>query len=655
MRLWSCQKTLLKLSKGFVMGFRINTNIGAMNAHRLGMQNNRSLDTSLERLSSGLRINKAADDSSGLAIADSLRSQSSSLGQAINNANDAMGIIQTADKAMDEQVKILDTIKMKSIQSASDNQSNASRDAIQKDVNRLLEQLDNIAHTTSFNGRNLLDGKFSNKEFQVGAYSNQSIAASIGNTATTATGNITTKSMIAQLGNKAGLTTAGVKGLDTMTSTGMEGVAVGDTIRIGGVGDYTVKEINGTQGGDTTFTLDRGLEKDLAVGTEIAIVETAQEQIDFAAFQAGSLTDATGFGIGDQVSVTRGDGSLQTVAITGLDSTTTPGQTAITFDQAIDATATDIKMLDRKTVGTEHTGSDFIQFTVEGVKLPGVQLTNADGNGEVGTGLGLAAEQINLGTAEHGIKANAMVSANSVVKVAGGDLAEDVMINGVTILGEGDTLRESDVDNKLVNSVNSKTAETGVTANLESDGTLTLVSDGRAMNIQGLTNAAGISDGVKAGTIEFTRNNLGVLDVSSEHFVDEGLIQANGAASSLDEVVDAHQLFEIGSGKIGKDDPVGLLRTREGSMRAMDLAEAATKELDSIRADLGSVQNQLTVTVNNISVTQVNVKAAESQIRDVDFAKESAQFSKFNILAQSGSYAMSQANSVQQNVMRLLQ
>ena len=156
MRLWSCQKTLLKLSKGFVMGFRINTNIGAMNAHRLGIQNNRSLDTSLERLSSGLRINKAADDSSGLAIADSLRSQSSSLGQAINNANDAMGIIQTADKAMDEQVKILDTIKMKSIQAASDNQSNASRDAIQKDVNRLLEQLDNIAHTTSFNGRNLL-------------------------------------------------------------------------------------------------------------------------------------------------------------------------------------------------------------------------------------------------------------------------------------------------------------------------------------------------------------------------------------------------------------------------------------------------------------------------------------------------------------------
>ncbi len=637
------------------MGFRINTNIGAMNAHRLGVHTNKQLDNSLEKLSSGLRINKAADDSSGLAIADSLRSQASSLGQAIANANDAMGIIQTADKAMDEQIKILDTIKMKAIQSASDNQSNDSRNAIQKDVNRLMEQLDNIALTTSFNGRNLLDGKFSNKEFQIGAYSNQSIAASIGNTATTATGNITTKTEIAQLGNFASLSEVGRKGMDQITSTGLEGLGVGDTIRIAGVGDYTITEINGNEGGNATLTLDRGLEKDLTVGTNISIVETAQEQIDFAEFQNGIITDASGFAIGDEIAVSRADGSLQYVKITGLDSTTNPGQTAISFDQSIDSTATSIKMHDRKTLGTDHMGSDFVQYTVEGIKLPGVQLTDKNGNGTVGTGLGAAATQINLGTAEHGIKANAIIEANSVVKVTGGDIAEDIVINGVVILGAGDTLRESDTDNKLVNSINGKRAETGVTANLEADGTLTLVSDGRAMNLKGLTNTAGINDGVVAGHIEFTRNNLGVLNVSSEHFVDEGLIQANTAATSLDEVVDAHQLFEIRSGHIRPGDPVGLLRTREGSMRAMDLAEAATRELDAIRADLGSVQIQLVVTVNNISVTQVNVKAAESQIRDVDFAAESSNFQKNNILAQSGSYALSQANAVQQNVMRLLQ
>ncbi|HDX3452392.1 TPA: flagellin, partial [Campylobacter coli] len=95
--------------------------------------------------------------------------------------------------------------------------------------------------------------------------------------------------------------------------------------------------------------------------------------------------------------------------------------------------------------------------------------------------------------------------------------------------------------------------------------------------------------------------------------------------------------------------------TLKGAMAVMDIAETAITNLDQIRADIGSVQNQVTSTINNITVTQVNVKSAESQIRDVDFASESANYSKANILAQSGSYAMAQANSSQQNVLRLLQ
>ena len=108
------------------MGFRINTNISAMNAHNYGVINNRELDSALAKLSSGLRINTAADDASGMAIADSLLSQANALGQAVKNANDAIGIIQTADKAMDEQIKILDTIKVKATQAAQDGQSSIS-------------------------------------------------------------------------------------------------------------------------------------------------------------------------------------------------------------------------------------------------------------------------------------------------------------------------------------------------------------------------------------------------------------------------------------------------------------------------------------------------------------------------------------------------
>jgi flagellin len=170
--------------KGFIMGFRINTNTAALTAHTSAVMNNRNLDNSLSKLSSGLRINKAADDASGLAIANSLRSQASSLGQAINNGNDAIGLLQTADGALSEYSNILDTIKSKAVQAASDGQNTASRLAIQKDISKLMEELNTIAKTTSFNGQKLLSGAFSNKEFQMGANANETVKVSIGSTAT---------------------------------------------------------------------------------------------------------------------------------------------------------------------------------------------------------------------------------------------------------------------------------------------------------------------------------------------------------------------------------------------------------------------------------------------------------------------------------------
>ena len=123
-----------------------------------------------------------------------MRSQANTLGQAIRNTNDGMGIIQIADKAMDEQVKILDTIKTKATQAAQDGQTETTRKAIQADINRLVESLDNIAATTSYNGLSLLAGGFTNKEFQVGAYSNQTIRASIGATSSDKIGHVRTES-----------------------------------------------------------------------------------------------------------------------------------------------------------------------------------------------------------------------------------------------------------------------------------------------------------------------------------------------------------------------------------------------------------------------------------------------------------------------------
>ncbi|WP_270985581.1 flagellin, partial [Campylobacter helveticus] len=131
-----------------------------------------------------------------------------------------------------------------------------------------------------------------------------------------------------------------------------------------------------------------------------------------------------------------------------------------------------------------------------------------------------------------------------------------------------------------------------------------------------------------------------------------GSAQAGGLSAALSMLGVVRETKR--NDNIGQVQTAGVT-TLKGAMAVMDVVETATINLDQIRADIGSVQNQLQVTINNITVTQVNVKAAESTIRDVDFAAESANFSKYNILAQSGSYAMSQANQVQQNVLKLLQ
>ena len=159
------------------MGFRINTNIGAMNAHMYATQNGNALDKSLSNLSSGLRINKSADDAAGLAIANSLRAQAGGLGQAIRNANDGIGLVQTADGALEETGTILNRLRTLAVQSANDTQSTASRSAISLEVTKLLANVNNINTQTKFNGKSVFGSGVSFK-FHVGAYTNETITAS---------------------------------------------------------------------------------------------------------------------------------------------------------------------------------------------------------------------------------------------------------------------------------------------------------------------------------------------------------------------------------------------------------------------------------------------------------------------------------------------
>jgi len=171
------------------MGFRINTNIGAMNAHRNATMNNIGLDKSLNALSSGLRINKAADDSAGLAIANKLSAQSQGLGQAIKNSTDGIGLLQTADGALEEYGNILQRVRVLAVQASNDTQDATSRGYISQEVTALLAEASDIATTTKFNGVKLLDGTggelgTGNFAFHTGGYTAETQTAAIGSATT---------------------------------------------------------------------------------------------------------------------------------------------------------------------------------------------------------------------------------------------------------------------------------------------------------------------------------------------------------------------------------------------------------------------------------------------------------------------------------------
>jgi len=150
------------------MGFRINTNVGAMRAHMYSVNNNLGLDKSLAALSSGHRINSAADDASGLAIANKLAAQKEGLGQAIRNSNDGIALLQTADGAIEEMTQIAKRIRVLAVEAANDTQDTTSRSYIQKEINELIQESDQIRSSTTFNDKALLNGTQTTIDIHIG-------------------------------------------------------------------------------------------------------------------------------------------------------------------------------------------------------------------------------------------------------------------------------------------------------------------------------------------------------------------------------------------------------------------------------------------------------------------------------------------------------
>ncbi|NYR11856.1 flagellin [Pseudoalteromonas sp. MIP2626] len=473
------------------MAISVNTNVSSLNAQRNLSKSGQGLATSMERLSSGMRINSAKDDAAGLQISNRLTSQINGLGVAQRNANDGISMAQTAEGAMQESTSILQRMRELALQSANGSNSSDDRGSLQKEVSALQEELTRISKTTSFGGQQLLNGDFGTRDFQVGSNANEVISLSLSSTASTKIGN------------------------------------------------------NTVSGGGTVYG---------------------------AAAAAKTLATAFGDVTADAAFEIQGPATNAVIGVVA-DATTTEQVTAInnakTGVKATATVSTSIGSLTSADNGTLTIGTDTFALN--------------DYKGDMKK---LAAD---IGKAGHSATFNTVTSEIDITAKG---------VDGVEISGA--TAGTATLGGVVAGATN---AEVSVTSELS-------LSSFDSFSVVGTTANEILGGGLAAG----------------------------GGASKLDQVAN----IDI-SGTTG-----------EGSQNAIAVIDAALAQIDSQRADIGAVQNRFGHTISNLANIQENVSASRSRIQDTDFATETAQMTKNQILQQAGTSILSQANQLPQAALSLL-
>ena len=582
------------------MSLVINTNVASINSQRQLMNSGNALDRSTERLASGQRINSAKDDAAGLAISNRMTSQVRGLNQAVRNANDGVSLVQTAEGALQEVTNILQRMRELSIQSANGIYSDADRNTLNAEVQQLKLELNRIAETTSFNGQPLLDGSLGNTTLQVGSEANQTIDISIAS--------FSTSSLGGSSGDIVGEATTG--GLASLTA-----LAGGDELIV-----------NGTAISD--------LSPATTLNEALAIINA---DLDGKGAEAASLvqitSDNTGSGIlrpgTDTLTLTKvdGDGNSQVYVLTGTDSMKEL-VAKINEETGIEATlnesgklvltaagATSITVADN-TTNNAATGLDDVTnggltnfslvFNDTSIEKRGVTIE---------TGAGIAAgEMAALGIDAQDADGN-LVSSSITAVTANGTLAEgDLIINGIEIGAINAGAAVGDTTTEAIRVINEASSQTGVVAFLSGTDQIALRS------------ASGGEISIKYGATAAAADVLAFTGLQ-ERNATEGV----GSVASID------------------------ISTADGAQRAIAIIDKGIEQVSATRADLGAVNNRLDFTVSNLSNVSEKTSAARSRIVDADFAAETADLSRAQVLQQAATAMLAQSNARPEQVLQLLQ
>lgn len=629
------------------MALTINTNIASLNAQRnLGKSQN-DLTKSMERLSSGLRINSAKDDAAGLAISDRMTSQIRGLNQAARNANDGISLAQTAEGALQESTNILQRMRELAIQSANDTNSASDRVSLQAEVNQLKQEITRIAETTTFNDRNVLDGTLNNAQFQVGANANETISFSIASATAESLGDNALKS-----NNPVGIEAVTTR---AATTAGGNNVASQDLTIEGPRSTSTVKINKGDAARDIAEKIN--VESQTTGVTADARTTATLSHVMADGTVGFGLVGSNAIPVAISATVTTNDLTPLVQAInnqagtTGITASLSGDKKSITLTQPA---GYDIKINDY--THSETTGLDSMRVT---------------GNEGIGT---------NLAETAAGSPTQATLSNLSEP----GDVSLTLDSGGTPTAITAATITDIKDLTALVTAINAKSGTTNVSASFtdpagldKSKITLTSTAseaiDLTLWAVSGTTTATMVVGGVDgavttqalldegAGT-PVVAASVGASLIAGDSTVVGGEVTFSSSGeytvkSSIANVDDS--LFNSGAGgsnasKLNSVETIDI-STVEGANEAIQIVDGALGQIDSLRGDLGAVQNRFESTISNLENVSENLSAARSRILDADIAMETSAMTKNNILQQAGVSILAQANQTPQLALQLLQ
>lgn len=582
----------------------INTNVMSLNAQRNLTTSGSAMATAIQRLSSGLRINSAKDDAAGLAISDRMSTQISGLNQAVRNSNDGISLAQTTEGALQEVTNNLQRIRELAVQSANATNSDSDRAALDQEVQQRISEITRIAAQTSFNGRKVLDGSFGNAVFQVGANAGETISVGLDtNMKATAIGQVasTSSGSISALFNGGSLTLAAnditIGGTSVAAGTYTSAAALATAIQTAGGAGFTAA-VNATTGeidmtnSNTTAKAVAGAKSSVLGVSNVTAGSAAVTGVNASVATTTSQLDYT---VADSFQVTLDGGSAITVNLTGTYASTAALATAV---------QTGLRAGGDNNWTATYAGSALTIAYANTTTAHTVAISAGSTNGEFDpvtstNGVATAAAANGTGSTS-GVKA---MYSNLVL--AAGDFNVKVGPNGTAVDLAGTYKNGQALADQINTIVGGSFASFDSTA-----GTLKVASNSDFV-------VGGTKVGTGAGNLGFTAVNATVAG-DTKSLNDANVKDVNAANDAILRV--------------------------DGALTAVS----------TLRSTLGAIQNRFQSTINSLQAVSENLSASRSRILDTDFAAETANMTRAQILQQAGTAMVAQANSVPQNVLSLL-